>query len=140
MHELVQYKPQIIQPAAAAFISALQDPLTDAANALRSPLELDLDLYLPSLCGVLMLGIGDTMASLVGVWLGRHRWFGSSRSLEGTAAAVLSILVTAWSIMPVMHTINRTYLDNRMHITPPVRDIYTLREAFCCICRPLIVP
>jgi dolichol kinase len=128
MHELVQQKPQIIQPAATAFNSALQDPLQDAANAPSAPLRFDLDLYLPSLCGVLMLGIGDTMASLVGVWLGRHRWFGSSRSLEGTDAAVLSILAVVWSIMTVMHTINQTYFDNRMHITPPVRDTQTARS------------
>ncbi|KAJ1948859.1 dolichol kinase [Linderina macrospora] len=43
------------------------------------------------LAGVLSLGIGDAVASLVGMRLGRVRWPGSPKTVEGTAGFVFSM-------------------------------------------------
>ncbi|KAH8415776.1 hypothetical protein KR222_000845, partial [Zaprionus bogoriensis] len=48
------------------------------------------------LAGVLAVGVGDTAASVVGSTLGRHKWNNSTRSLEGTAAFVASVLLSVW--------------------------------------------
>ncbi|GAA5929602.1 dolichol kinase [Sporobolomyces koalae] len=45
--------------------------------------------------GVLVLGIGDSLASIVGKLTGCVRWPGTSKTVEGTAAFVLSIMVSA---------------------------------------------
>ncbi|KAI9229280.1 MAG: hypothetical protein DHS80DRAFT_30013 [Piptocephalis tieghemiana] len=44
--------------------------------------------------GILTLGVGDALASIVGKRWGYHTWAGSLKSMEGTVAFVLSILVT----------------------------------------------
>ncbi|KAK4058304.1 dolichol kinase [Microbotryomycetes sp. JL221] len=46
--------------------------------------------------GVLVLGIGDAMASIVGKHLGRLHWPGSPKTVEGTMAFVVSIVSCAW--------------------------------------------
>ncbi|OCH95472.1 hypothetical protein OBBRIDRAFT_831028 [Obba rivulosa] len=47
--------------------------------------------------GILVLGVGDALASIVGKRLGRHRWIPSSpKTLEGSAAFVCSIVACAW--------------------------------------------
>ncbi|KAM0788224.1 hypothetical protein ACM66B_001379 [Microbotryomycetes sp. NB124-2] len=46
--------------------------------------------------GVLVLGVGDAMASIVGKHFGRVRWPSSPKTVEGTAAFVLSIAMCAW--------------------------------------------
>ncbi|XP_043643544.1 dolichol kinase [Drosophila teissieri] len=48
------------------------------------------------LSGILAVGVGDTAASVVGSKLGRNKWGRSSRSLEGTIAFVVSILIAVW--------------------------------------------
>ena len=52
---------------------------------------------LPALAGVYVLGAGDAMASVVGVYAGRTRWEGKKgkggRTVEGTAGGVLSMLL-----------------------------------------------
>lgn len=48
--------------------------------------------FLPALAGVLVLGIGDAVASLVGSYWGRHHWPGSPKTYEGTLGeATISI-------------------------------------------------
>jgi len=50
--------------------------------------------WLLSVSGVLILGIGDSFASLVGTEFGRHKWSKSSqKSVEGTTAGIISILL-----------------------------------------------
>lgn len=47
--------------------------------------------------GTLVLGVGDALASIVGKRLGRHRWLATSpKTVEGSAAFALSIVVCAW--------------------------------------------
>ncbi|GAA5872782.1 hypothetical protein JCM16303_006830 [Sporobolomyces ruberrimus] len=46
--------------------------------------------------GVLVLGIGDSLASIVGKLVGRVRWPGTNKTVEGTAAFVVSIMLGAW--------------------------------------------
>ncbi|RUO95322.1 hypothetical protein BC936DRAFT_144457, partial [Jimgerdemannia flammicorona] len=48
---------------------------------------------LAGLSGILALGLGDSMASIVGKYLGRHRWPGTNKTVEGTAAYVASVLL-----------------------------------------------
>lgn len=43
--------------------------------------------------GILALGIGDTMASVVGKTFGRLRWPGSLKTVEGTLAGIISQLL-----------------------------------------------
>uniref|UniRef100_A0A1Q3FCU4 dolichol kinase n=1 Tax=Culex tarsalis TaxID=7177 RepID=A0A1Q3FCU4_CULTA len=62
--------------------------LTDSAG---------LDL-LKLMAGVLSVGIGDTMASVCGYYLGRHRWPGSVKSVEGTLGCVLGQVATIYAL------------------------------------------
>ncbi|XP_064542989.1 dolichol kinase [Drosophila montana] len=48
------------------------------------------------LSGILSVGVGDTAASVLGSKYGRNKWANSSRSLEGTVAFVLSVLLSVW--------------------------------------------
>ncbi|KAF8591093.1 hypothetical protein K439DRAFT_1656912 [Ramaria rubella] len=49
--------------------------------------------------GVLSLGVGDALASIAGRRLGRHRWSpSSSKTLEGSAAFILSVVLCAWGL------------------------------------------
>eukprot|EP00611_Tribonema_gayanum_P000739 TRINITY_DN10549_c0_g2_i1.p2 TRINITY_DN10549_c0_g2~~TRINITY_DN10549_c0_g2_i1.p2 ORF type:complete len:210 (-),score=49.81 TRINITY_DN10549_c0_g2_i1:1053-1682(-) len=45
---------------------------------------------LPQLCGLIALGVGDAAAALVGSAMGRHKWLGSQRTLEGSAAMLVA--------------------------------------------------
>jgi dolichol kinase len=51
---------------------------------------------LAPLAGVLMIGIGDSMASAVGKWKGKTPWPGTRKTIEGTAAAFLSVAAVQW--------------------------------------------
>jgi dolichol kinase len=48
--------------------------------------------FIPAMTGVLILGVGDSMASLVGIYLGRIRWPGTHKTVAGTIGAIISIL------------------------------------------------
>ncbi|KAF2073031.1 hypothetical protein CYY_005647 [Polysphondylium violaceum] len=54
--------------------------------------------------GILTIGVGDTMASYIGVKHGSRKWFGSTKSLEGTLAFAISttlfslFLITQYTI------------------------------------------
>ncbi|EPQ52743.1 hypothetical protein GLOTRDRAFT_117464 [Gloeophyllum trabeum ATCC 11539] len=47
--------------------------------------------------GILVLGVGDAVASIVGKRIGRHRWsITTPKTLEGSAGFTLSIVACAW--------------------------------------------
>ncbi|KIO23287.1 hypothetical protein M407DRAFT_78256, partial [Tulasnella calospora MUT 4182] len=49
--------------------------------------------------GVLILGIGDAMASIVGKRWGRHQWTSNSpKTVEGSLAFTVSVVVGAWAL------------------------------------------
>ncbi|KAI0225271.1 dolichol kinase [Massospora cicadina] len=52
------------------------------------------------LSGILVLGIGDAMASVVGKRFGRTRWPGSSKTVQGTTGFVLSLSVALLALHP----------------------------------------
>ncbi|KAG1734154.1 Fph type histidine kinase [Suillus lakei] len=61
------------------------------------PLWLEEPSQLLQYTGILALGIGDALASIIGKRIGRHRWSStSSKTLEGSAAFVLSLVGCAW--------------------------------------------
>lgn len=59
-------------------------------------------------------------ASLAGVYLGRIRWFDSKRTLEGTLAAIGSIMSFTWILVATMGWINEVLFDGLLTIIPPV--------------------
>ncbi|KAG2058490.1 hypothetical protein BDR06DRAFT_980357 [Suillus hirtellus] len=61
------------------------------------PLWLEDPSQLLQYTGILALGIGDALASIIGKRVGRHRWSSSSsKTLEGSAAFVMSLVGCAW--------------------------------------------
>ncbi|GAA5882008.1 hypothetical protein JCM3774_003239 [Rhodotorula dairenensis] len=48
--------------------------------------------------GVLVLGIGDSLASIIGKLWGRKRWPGTSKTVEGTIAFITSVTFCAWTL------------------------------------------
>lgn len=62
------------------------------------------------LCGTVALGVGDTAASVVGSRIGKHHWPGTSKTVEGTLAAIIAqfsfylpllLLTAVQSVWPV---------------------------------------
>lgn len=51
--------------------------------------------------GVLVLGIGDALASIVGRRYGRLHWPASSKTIEGSAAFLFSVVFSAWILRVV---------------------------------------
>ncbi|KAF8301039.1 hypothetical protein DL93DRAFT_2102769 [Clavulina sp. PMI_390] len=47
------------------------------------------------LTGVLVLGVGDSLASIVGKRYGKHKWFELNKSVEGSVAFVFSVVGSA---------------------------------------------
>ncbi len=58
-----------------------------------SPILFSLSFILPLLSGFISLGIIDSVASMVGVKFGSHRWPGSRKTIEGTIGAVAAAIV-----------------------------------------------
>lgn len=56
---------------------------------------------LPLLSGILSIGIGDTMASVVGTWVGKYKWPKTKKTFEGTTACIVSQM---WIIFLLIHS------------------------------------
>ena len=47
--------------------------------------------------GILAVGVGDAMASIVGKRVGKYRWSASSsKTVEGSIAFAVSVIACAW--------------------------------------------
>ena len=56
--------------------------------------------------GLLILGMGDSAAAVVGTYYGRHKWpwpYGSPRSFEGSLASVTSVLASVFILSLLFH-------------------------------------
>ncbi|CAE7184617.1 unnamed protein product [Rhizoctonia solani] len=63
------------------------------------PLWLESPWRVLGLAGVIVLGVGDALASIIGKRLGLSRWFPSSgKTLEGTIAFAVSVFVCNWIV------------------------------------------
>ncbi len=47
---------------------------------------------------VLFLTVGDGVATIVGLWIGRHKWPGSQKTFEGTMAFILSSFIVSFLV------------------------------------------
>lgn len=74
-----------------------------AAPLYLSPIALTggSEALLPLLSGVLSVGTGDMFASVIGSSYGRHKWPGTSKSIEGTAANAISQIVLIGVLMGI---------------------------------------
>lgn len=52
--------------------------------------------------GLLSLGIGDTLASLVGINFGRNKWPSSNKTIEGTLAGIVGVCITGFFCFQTM--------------------------------------
>lgn len=68
-------------------------------TACALPLWLESPWRVLGLAGVIVLGVGDALASIVGKRMGFCRWFPSSgKTLEGTVAFAVSVFVCNWVV------------------------------------------
>lgn len=94
----------------------------------------DIFTVLPSM-GIIVLGVGDAVGALMGVYFGAHRWPGTKRTIEGSLGMFLSMALSVVAI---------SYLDQNsdddastmrdaalvgLHSTPQLL-LVTLLEAF----------
>ncbi|KAI8049489.1 hypothetical protein BDF22DRAFT_746088 [Syncephalis plumigaleata] len=60
------------------------------------PVWLQSNNTLASLAGVITLGIGDAMASTIGIRFGRHYLLGTRKTIEGTLACTIGVWTSLW--------------------------------------------
>ena len=75
--------------------SALPVFFTTLASSSRHLLDVPID----AIGGVLCLGLGDSMASIIGKKFGQHQWPARRKTFEGTAAFVLSVILGSWILV-----------------------------------------
>ena len=121
---LEKLRPQV--PALQVFYKSLIDPnKDDPNNILFSHMFLVLGCALPlwiqqshctgsndntattikvilSQWGVLSLGVGDAMGAIVGTYYGKHRWGRNRRTLEGSAAMWMSMMLTGGTMLVLL--------------------------------------
>ncbi|KAI7823822.1 hypothetical protein BC939DRAFT_156071 [Gamsiella multidivaricata] len=69
---------------------------------------------LAGLSGIFALGVGDAMASIVGKRFGKHRWPGTIKTVEGTVAFVVSVMMAAGAVFVGMWVMSFVFGDTSM--------------------------
>ncbi|KAF9951013.1 hypothetical protein BGZ70_001150 [Mortierella alpina] len=69
---------------------------------------------LAGLSGIFALGVGDAMASIVGKRFGRHRWPGTTKTVEGTVAFVASVMMAAGAVFVGMWLMSFVFGDSSL--------------------------
>lgn len=59
--------------------------------------------YLPALSGLITLGIGDSAASIIGTYAGKHRWFNSKKTIEGTVGMSIAMMAFVFVLKSTMN-------------------------------------
>ncbi|KAF8932389.1 hypothetical protein EDD21DRAFT_340309 [Dissophora ornata] len=67
---------------------------------------------LAGLSGIFALGVGDAMASIVGKRFGRYRWPGTIKTVEGTIAFVVSVMMAAGAVFVGMWLMSFVFGDS----------------------------
>ncbi|KAL8515958.1 hypothetical protein ACS0TY_014601 [Phlomoides rotata] len=76
------------------------------------------DRPLAPFAGILSLGIGDTMASMVGHKYGVLRWSKTGKkTVEGTAAGITSVLAACFALLPLLAATG--YIFTMVSLSPP---------------------
>lgn len=94
--------------------------------------------FLPLLSGILSIGIGDTLASVIGSKIGRHKWSGKrQKSKEGTIASILG----QFAFIYLLNSFEYLYLNTRLTAICGIAVISNaLIEAFTDQVDNLILP
>ena len=53
--------------------------------------------------GVILLGIGDSAASIIGIRYGTIKWPNTNKTVEGTLAFIVSVLFCYWVVCGSVH-------------------------------------
>ncbi len=103
--------------------------------------------------GIIVLGIGDALAAVVGTRFGKFRWPGTNKTFEGSFAAILSCIVFYYLVFGVYFCENKKCLEKNFWIgisesiictffleaiTKQIDNIYL--PMFCCLFMDVAVP
>lgn len=91
----------------------------------------DLTLY----SGVIALGVGDTMSSVIGSRYGSHKWIGTNKTVEGTSAFIFGSLM----FVTILNYVHLCSVHNWVNVILAV-VLTSLLEAFTLQIDNLVLP
>ena len=95
-----------------------------------------ISVILPHL-GWVSIGIGDSMGAIVGTYYGKHKWKGSSRTLEGSLSMYFSMIL----FLLLVTNIHASFVSGSIIASIVVAStLTTLMEAFTCENDNLLLP
>jgi dolichol kinase len=59
-----------------------------------------------AVCGVVVIGVGDSMAAIIGSQIGRTRWARNNRTMEGSLAMLFSTILAFFALAPTLDALS----------------------------------